>query len=58
MEENMVRTLTISLALTGVAMLGVQLVLTKGPVSLALAGHGEGIDLGVSVGEFILKPAK
>lgn len=33
-------------------------VLTKGPVSLALAGRGEGIDLGVSVGEFILKPAK
>lgn len=32
--------------------------LTKGSVSLALAGHGEGIDLGVDVGEFTLKPAK
>jgi hypothetical protein len=27
-------------------------------VSLALAGTGQGIDLGVDVGEFILKPAK
>jgi len=32
--------------------------LTKGSVSLALAGHGEGIDLGVDVGEFTLKPAR
>jgi hypothetical protein len=29
--------------------------LTKGTVSLALAGHGEGIDLGLAVGEFTLK---
>lgn len=32
--------------------------LTKGTVSLALAGSGQGIDLGVDVGEFTLKPAK
>jgi hypothetical protein len=32
-------------------------VLTKGSVSLALAGAGGGIDLGVTVGEFTLKPA-
>ena len=30
-------------------------VLTKGTASLALAGTGEGIDLGVSVGEFSIK---
>jgi hypothetical protein len=29
-------------------------VLTKGTVSLALAGNGEGIDLGIDVGEFTL----
>lgn len=29
-------------------------VLTKGTVSLALAGHGEGIDLGVDVGAFTI----
>lgn len=33
-------------------------VLTKGTVSLALAGAGEGIDLGVDVGEFTLTKAK
>ena len=32
--------------------------LTKGTVSLALEGTGRGIDLGVDVGEFTLKPAK
>jgi len=32
-------------------------VLTKGPVSLALAGTGEGVDLGIDVGEFTLRPA-
>jgi hypothetical protein len=32
--------------------------LTKGTVSLALAGAGEGIDLGVEVGEFTIEPAK
>jgi hypothetical protein len=33
-------------------------VLTKGTVSLALAGAGEGIDLGVEVGEFTIEAAK
>lgn len=33
-------------------------VLTKGTVTLALKGSGEGIDLGVDVGEVTLKPAK
>ena len=37
---------------------GTAQVLTKGTVSLALAGTGEGIDLGVDVGEFTLKPAR
>jgi hypothetical protein len=32
-------------------------VLTKGKVSLALAGTGRGVDLGVDVGEFTLSPA-
>jgi hypothetical protein len=42
----------------GVVHSGTGQVLTKGPVSLALAGRGEGIDLGVDVGEFTLKAAK
>lgn len=33
-------------------------VLTKGTVSLALAGAGEGIDLGIDVGEFTLTKGK
>lgn len=33
-------------------------VLSKGTVSLALAGTGEGIDLGIDVGQFTLKAAK
>jgi hypothetical protein len=33
-------------------------VLTKGTVSLALAGAGEGIDVGIDVGEFTLTEAK
>lgn len=33
-------------------------VLTKGTVSLALAGRGEGVDLGVAVGEVTLSPAQ
>ncbi|WP_243048705.1 hypothetical protein [Dyella sp. RRB7] len=33
-------------------------VLTKGEVSLALSGTGEGIDLGVDVGEVTLSPIK
>jgi hypothetical protein len=32
-------------------------VLTKGTVSLALAGHGHGVDLGVAVGEVTLSAA-
>ena len=42
----------------GVLKSGTAQVLTKGTVSLALAGSGRGIDLGVDVGEFTLKPAK
>jgi len=42
----------------GVLRSGTAQVLTKGTVSLALAGHGEGIDLGVDVGEFTLKRAR
>jgi len=37
---------------------GTAQLLTKGTVSLALEGTGRGIDLGVDVGEFTLKPAK
>jgi len=37
---------------------GTAQLLTKGTVSLALVGSGEGIDLGVDVGEFTLKPAR
>jgi hypothetical protein len=33
-------------------------ILTKGTVSLALAGAGEGIDLGIEVGEFVISPEK
>lgn len=42
----------------GVIKSGTAQVLTKGTVSLALAGHGEGIDLGLDVGEFTLKPVR
>lgn len=33
-------------------------VVTKGPVSLALSGTGEGVNLGVSFGEFVIERAK
>ena len=33
-------------------------VLTKGPVSLALAGSGEGVSLGIDVGKFTISQAK
>jgi hypothetical protein len=33
-------------------------VLTKGPVSLALAGSGEGISLGIDVGQFTISQPK
>jgi hypothetical protein len=39
----------------GVVKSGSAQVLTKGTVSLALAGTGEGIDLGVDVGAFTIK---
>jgi hypothetical protein len=42
----------------GVLKSGTAQLLTKGTVSLALEGTGRGIDLGVDVGEFTLKPAK
>ena len=37
---------------------GTAQLLTKGTVSLALEGTGQGIDLGVDVGEFTLKRAE
>ena len=42
----------------GVVKSGTAQVLTKGTVSLALAGAGEGVDLGIDVGEFTLTRAK
>jgi hypothetical protein len=42
----------------GVVKSGNAQVLTKGTVSLALAGGGEGIDIGIDVGEFTLSKAK
>jgi hypothetical protein len=33
-------------------------VLTKGTVSLALAGAGEGVDIGVSIGGFSITPVE
>lgn len=41
----------------GAIKAGTAQVLTKGTVSLALAGAGEGIELGVSVGEFTISKA-
>lgn len=38
----------------GVVKSGTAQVLTKGTVSLALAGHGEGVDLGIDVGAFTI----
>jgi hypothetical protein len=32
-------------------------VVTKGPVSLALAGRGQGVDLGIAFGKFTIAPA-
>ena len=42
----------------GVVKSGTAQVLTKGTVSLALAGAGEGVDLGIDVGEFTLTRAR
>lgn len=41
----------------GLAKSGEAQVLTKGPVSLALAGAGEGVNIGVDVGQFRIEPA-
>lgn len=38
----------------GVVKSGTAQVLTKGTTSLALAGHGEGINLGISAGKFTI----
>ena len=38
----------------GVVRSGTAQVLTKGDVSLALAGNGEGVDLGIDIGKFTL----
>ena len=42
----------------GVVKSGTAQVLTKGEVSLALAGAGEGVDLGIDIGEFTLSRDK
>jgi hypothetical protein len=42
----------------GVAKSAEAQVLTKGPVSLALAGAGEGVNIGVDIGQFKIKPAR
>ena len=41
----------------GVVKSGAVQILTKGNVSLALAGSGDGVDLGIDVGEFTLTRA-
>lgn len=38
----------------GVVKSGEAQVLTKGPVSLALAGNGEGVNIGVDIGKFTI----
>ena len=42
----------------GVVKSGTAQVLTKGNVSLALAGSGEGVDIGISFGKFTVERAK
>jgi hypothetical protein len=42
----------------GVVKSGTAQLLTKGTVSLALAGAGEGVDIGLDVGELTLKRAE
>lgn len=42
----------------GVIKSGEAQVLTKGPVTLALAGEGAGVNLGVDIGAFRIKPAR
>jgi len=41
----------------GAGKSGTAQVLTKGTVSLALAGAGEGVDIGISFGGFTIEPA-
>jgi hypothetical protein len=42
----------------GVVKSGTAQVLTKGTVSLALAGSGQGVDIGISFGKFTISHAK
>jgi len=42
----------------GLVKSGEAQMLTKGPVSLALAGAGAGVNLGVDIGAFRIKPAR
>ncbi len=42
----------------GIVKSGTAQVLTKGNVSLALAGSGEGVDIGISFGKFTVERAK
>jgi hypothetical protein len=42
----------------GLAKSGEAQVLTNGKVSLALAGAGEGVNLGVDIGQFRIRPAR
>ena len=42
----------------GLAKSGEAQVLTKGPVSLALAGAGAGVNLGVDIGQFKIEPGR
>jgi hypothetical protein len=42
----------------GVVKSGTAQVLTKGTVSLALAGAGEGVDIGISFGKFTIRKSK
>jgi len=41
----------------GLVKSGAAQVLTKGPVSLALAGAGAGVNIGVDIGQFVIEPA-
>lgn len=45
-------------ASAGLVKSGTAQVLTKGDVSLALAGAGQGVDLGISIGKFTISRAK
>lgn len=42
----------------GLVKSGTAQILTKGTVSLALAGAGQGVDLGISIGKFTISRAK